>query len=316
MNKTQIEWVRNPDGSLGYTFNPITGCLNNCDYCYARKLANGRLKSRYLANLNIALPEPHDNPKLAFDDPFYPRFWPDKLKELCFTVVKRGETTMLYGRKQRDIFVCNMSDLFGIGVPESWTREILDVIKADTQDIFYLLTNQPQNLRRFGPFPDNCRVGATATDTSMFAEACYRLGKIKAKVKYISFEPLLDFKPREDTLDWKFWISQWLASGINWVIIGACTGTKREMQEICQRYNLTLMPYGKKWTAQPKIEWVKEIVEAADKAGIPVFLKENLKPLLEKENPHECYNGVLGRWKTDGGGDVVFKLRLRRETPK
>jgi hypothetical protein len=28
------------------------------------------------------------------------------------------------------------------------------------------------------------------------------------------------------------------------------------------------------------IEWVKQIVEAADKAGIAVFLKDNLKPLL------------------------------------
>ena len=35
MNKTKIEWVKNPDGTQGYTFNPITGCLNNCDYCYA-----------------------------------------------------------------------------------------------------------------------------------------------------------------------------------------------------------------------------------------------------------------------------------------
>jgi hypothetical protein len=31
----------------------------------------------------------------------------------------------------------------------------------------------------------------------------------------------------------------------------------------------------------PKIEWVQEIVEAADKAGIPVFLKDNLRPLGE-----------------------------------
>ena len=31
MNKTPIEWVKNPDGSQGYTSNPITGCLNGCD---------------------------------------------------------------------------------------------------------------------------------------------------------------------------------------------------------------------------------------------------------------------------------------------
>ena len=29
-----------------------------------------------------------------------------------------------------------------------------------------------------------------------------------------------------------------------------------------------------------KIEWVTEIVEAADAAGIPVFLKDSLKPMI------------------------------------
>lgn len=53
MNKTSIEWAKNPDGTQGYTWNPVTGCLNGCEYCYARKLANGRLKSRYLANSGI-----------------------------------------------------------------------------------------------------------------------------------------------------------------------------------------------------------------------------------------------------------------------
>ncbi len=35
-------------------------------------------------------------------------------------------------------------------------------------------------------------------------------------------------------------------------------------------------------TVMPEIEWVQEIVEACDKAGIPVFLKNNLKPLIDK----------------------------------
>jgi hypothetical protein len=56
---------------------------------------------------------------------------------------------------------------------------------------------------------------------------------------------------------------------------------------LCQVYNpekkypeLTLMPYGKKWTLQPKIEWVQEIVQAADRAGVAVFLKDNLRSML------------------------------------
>ena len=30
-------------------------------------------------------------------------------------------------------------------------------------------------------------------------------------------------------------------------------------------------------TIMPRIEWVQEIVQACDKAGIPVFLKDNLR---------------------------------------
>ncbi|HEY0087397.1 MAG TPA: DUF5131 family protein, partial [Candidatus Lokiarchaeia archaeon] len=31
MNRTKIEWT-------DYSWNPITGCLHNCWYCYAKKL--------------------------------------------------------------------------------------------------------------------------------------------------------------------------------------------------------------------------------------------------------------------------------------
>jgi len=34
----------------------------------------------------------------------------------------------------------------------------------------------------------------------------------------------------------------------------------------------------------PKIEWVRDIVRAADAAGIPVWLKDNLLPLLPLDN--------------------------------
>ena len=33
MNKTKIEWCDS-------TWNPVTGCLHGCEYCYARKIAN------------------------------------------------------------------------------------------------------------------------------------------------------------------------------------------------------------------------------------------------------------------------------------
>jgi len=151
---------------------------------------------------------------------------------------------------------CDMSDLFGIGIPEEWTRRVLSNIKHHWTDRFYLLTKQPQNLTRFSPFPDNCWVGVSATNTEMLLQACSSLEyPVEAKVKYLSIEPFLDW-----SFNWNesYLINAFKRAGIKCLIIGAQT-----------------KPY-----KPPKIEWVKEIVNAADKAGIPVFQKDNLKPLL------------------------------------
>ena len=302
MNKTLIEWCLNPDGSPGYTWNVITGCLGpkgdgvHCPYCYARRLANGRLKQRYLANGLVACDyeggeDGSDNElKVALTDPFYPRFWEERLKDIerplypfsiwsnnnesrtkpieCLPVNRHAK------RKKVGIFTCDMSDLFGIGIPEEWTRQVLDVIRTNSVDRFYLLTKQPQNLIKWSPFPENCWVGVTATEQCQFVRAVSELRFIEATIKYLSFEPLLahiPMLPEALTL-----------AGINWLIIGAMTGNLEDIKKMLMEYpQLDLKTYDyKRWTLQPKLEWVEEIVKAADKAGISVFLKDNLKPLL------------------------------------
>jgi len=256
LNQTDIEWVRNPGGTPGYTLNPITGCLNHVNGmckgggfpCYAYRLANGRLRKRYLANNNLAPtigdgPTPYNTSRLIDSlDPFYPRFWPERILQPA-----KGLSAYLK-TKRKGIFVCDMSDLFGIGIPEDWTRQVLEQIKVFSQHRFYLLTKQPQNLIKFSPFPPNCWVGVTATNWLAFSDALGHLATVKAKVKFLSFEPLLEriqFDMMQELL---------FPRVINWVIIGAQT-----------------KPY-----KPPKIEWVREIVEAADRAGIPVFQKNNL----------------------------------------
>ncbi len=243
MNKTPIGWAKNPDGTQGYSWNPITGCLNGCEYCYARRLANTRLKERYLANRTYASYNglPHGLGYTAPEiDPFYPRFWPEKLDIRRF--YDYGDCRN--HAKRRGIFACDMSDIFGIGVPPDWTFKVMQMIWACPQDRFYILTKQPQNLIKFSPFPDNAWVGVSVTDNGSFLKALPHLMGIEAKVKYLSVEPLLD----------EIYLTNISIEGLNWVIIGAQT----------------------KPTIMPKIEWVREIVEACDKAGIPVFLKNNL----------------------------------------
>jgi len=274
MNKTNIEWVKNPDGTHGYTWNPITGCLNHNNGmckgggfpCYAYRLANGRLEERYLANSNY--PETERYQRV----PFYPRFWPERLEPIGLTGGKKRPHSYGYlggfkEHKPKGIFVCDMGELFGDWIPEDWQQQIFEVIKTNPYHRFYLLTKQPQNLIKFSPFPENCWVGVTATRGRFYPEAMNALLNIDAKIKYLSIEPCLGPMPYNFSF-----------KGLDWLIIGAQT-----------------RPY-----KPPAIEHVKEIVEVADRAGIPIFLKDNLRTLIldslarhEIDRPHFLSNGEL-----------------------
>ncbi|KKN74754.1 hypothetical protein LCGC14_0387960 [marine sediment metagenome] len=190
--------------------------------------------------------------------------------------------------KHKGIFVCDMSDLFGIGVPEAWTTEVLDCIaqnNAYPKDRFYLLTKQPQNLIKFSPFPDNCWVGVSVTDTLMLIDACKYLRSIDATVKYLSLEPLLDW----DTFGVDTLLRRLLYDAhIRQVIIGSQT-----------------KPY-----RPPEISDIKEIVEACDKAGIPVFLKNNLYGLWY--NKTNDGSNQIPQWATRKNYHDI----LRQEMPE
>jgi len=303
MNKTKIEWVLNPDGTPGYTWNPLTGCLNHFNGlckgggfpCYAYRLAHGRLWQRYLANDNIALPVPEPLSETAVIDnqPFYPRFWPERLEDIkplpeLSGRFSAGVRQSLLEHKQKGVFVCDMGELFGDWIPQEWQRRIFDVIKANPWHRFYLLTKQPQNLIKFSPFPDNCWVGVTATNRDMFNNAVWHLMSIEANVKYISIEPLLS-PITAGILDtyhnWPVVNGSILSHVLGWLIIGAQT----------------------KPSVFPKIEWVQEIVEAAKQAMIPYFLKDNLASILPDDKLY---------WKLGYENGHFTEAKPRQEMPQ
>ncbi|GAI12568.1 unnamed protein product, partial [marine sediment metagenome] len=79
----------------------------------------------------------------------------------------------------------------------------------------------------------------------------------------------------------------WLGAIFNWLIIGAQT----------------------KPAVYPKIEYVEEILAAASKAGVPVFLKDNLAPLMSKLELLQVIDGQgLPRMRGD--------YTLRQEMPE
>lgn len=159
--------------------------------------------------------------------------------------------------KPARIFMGSTFELFGDWMEPYWMRDILEVVNTFSFFTFIFLTKQPQNLARC--FPDNCWIGVSATDDVMVTKAWKWLKPIQSKVKYISVEPLLSWGMSVKDCEWTI-----KDAGIRWVIIGALT------------------PYSPK--TAPQIEWVQEIVEACDKACVPVFLKDNLKSLMGGDN--------------------------------
>ncbi len=280
MNDTTIDWALNPDGTPGKTWNPTTGCTNHSDGlckmgdfpCYAYGIAHGRLQSRMLANTNLAH---HHEPVVDHGghhaDPFYPRLWEGRL----------GDKD-LFRSKPMGVFVDDMSDLFGI--PEDWTDRIVDQIKIHRQHRFYTLTKQPQKLPTSPVyFPDNCWVGVTATNAASLWIALECLARIRAKVKYLSIEPLLGapFAP-----SWE--LNRNRLPIVDWVIIGSCSGSEKSMRHLAYKNpQLRMQQFGSgsKWHLQPPVEWVRELATACTQEGIPLFLKNSLMNWLPEEEP-------------------------------
>ncbi len=255
LGKSNIEY-------LDRVWNFESGCTHDCHYCYAR-------------GITVRFPAHYPN---GFEPTLYPEAF----------------TSPLRLKKPSTIGVCFLGDLFDDAIdPEAlveWSstwqtkvplrQRIFSIIRQCSQHRFLFLTKQPQNLKRWSPFPSNCWVGVSATRFDELTHALYvGLQPIEAPVKYLSFEPLLG--------ETKLYPDDLRDCGINWVIIGAQT----------------------KPTVMPKIEWVREIVEAADAAGIPVFLKDSLKPLL-------C-STVKGQDFIESHNLWAFRyFKMRQEMPK
>ena len=115
------------------TWNPITGCLHLCRYCWARRLAEGRLK----------------NTK-KYSEGFKPRFHPEELSKKF----RPGEF----------VFVSDMGDMWGSWVFERWIWEVLNHIAKFPKTTFLFLTKNPARYFEFLDelsHMDNVILGAT-----------------------------------------------------------------------------------------------------------------------------------------------------------
>lgn len=248
MEKTKIEWCDS-------TWNPVTGCLHGCEYCYARKIAHrfstesenhtyfdGRPMSKY-----HELDEPaiviKTNRKSPFPFGFEPTFHRYRLDE-----PQKWE-------KPRTIFVCSMADLFGDWVPDSWIEEVFAACEKAPRHRYIFLTKNPHryvDLAKVGKLPQRGNMWYGSTLDSMSAKRYP--GRLLDNT-FVSIEPLTEYMD----------VGMGSFGSDRWVIIGAETGNRK----------------GK---VTPKKEWIDKICEAADITHMAVFMKDSLIPIVGEEN--------------------------------
>ena len=175
-------------------------------------------------------------------------------------------------KRGNNVFVGAMADLFGDWVPDEWIQEVLNTCEDHPLNNYLFLTKNPiryPKLVKKGllPMEENYWYGTTITDekTLFFMDARFKT--------FVSIEPLL--KPFQAS------VPAGMGDGLNqvkWIIIGAETGRRK----------------GK---VIPEFEWVKNIVLRADRAGIPVFMKNSLIPIVGEKNMRREYPEELKKHK-------------------
>ncbi len=199
MSKTNIEWVRNKDGSQGNNWNPFYGCRRKsagCENCYAEQIA-GRFSG--IDKNNKILPYSG----IATKTNGVSR-WTGE--------VKLNENVLLEPlkiKKPTMFFVNSMSDTFYSKFPDEWIDKLFGVMARCPQHTFQILTKRPERMleyiktRAYHAYndvrieteqfpPRNIWLGVSVENQKTADERIPLLLDTPADVRFLSCEPLLE----------------------------------------------------------------------------------------------------------------------------
>lgn len=133
----------------------------------------------------------------------------------------------------------------------AWIDEIFSHMSCNPQHSYIFLTKRPEKIQ-FRTNDDNVWMGVTVTCDAEKDRIRYLKENIKAKHYHVTFEPLFS---NIENIDF---------DGIEWIVIGTETGNRKG--KVC---------------ADP--QWVLNIAARARACNIPVFMKEDLLPVMGEE---------------------------------
>lgn len=260
MINSRIDWTDD-------SFNPISGCLHGCEYCYARDIAHrfdGGKKLKYGTRIVLDEPVIIDGKIAAYPYGFTPTF-------------HRYRLNGYIGKKGRNIFVCSMADLFGKWVPDEWIKEVFAACEKAPQHNYLFLTKNPQRYvelqdKKILAKMDNMWYGTSVTDEKSLKVAAGAFGDMKIGINtFFSIEPIL-----EDITNSETWSDCVKSQYMDWVIIGAETGRRKDK-------------------VVPERKWIEDIADECKRNGIPLFMKSSLADIWGEPMIQEFPEGLKGR---------------------
>ncbi len=212
MANSSIEWTE-------MTWNPTTGCTKisaGCKFCYAEVMTRrlkgmGQEKYRY----GFKIVKPHRESLKV------PYTW----------------------KGSKVVFVNSMSDLFHTAIPLSFIKEVFEVMNDNPQHVFQVLTKRADRLLEVHKelkWTHNIWMGVSVEDEKVKDRIGF-LRKTKAKVKFLSLEPLIG--P----------LTNLNLKKIDWVIVGGESGHKPRPMDA---------------------DWVLDIQEQCKTSDVPFFFKQ------------------------------------------
>lgn len=190
-----------------WSYNPATGCLKNCSYCYAKVIterfkpkipvAGKRLDGVWLAE-----------PGTPFPHGFEPTWYEHRLQEPA-----RKKDPAL-------VFVGDMADLWSPAFPDWARQKALAAMVAAPHHVYLCLSKTPQG------YPANLPPGVwpgTTIERGLFKPGrLAALKRVHADLRWLSVEPLLgDLRFAPGELD-----------AVGWVVVGSQTGNRGPLPEV------------------------------------------------------------------------------------
>lgn len=216
------------------TFNPWIGCTEvspGCDNCYARIL-DARHKWGGATHWGSGVKRMRTAPSN----------W-DQLH-------KWDRQAQVSG-KRRFVFCASLADVFDNEVPDGWRTDLWALVRETPSLTWLILTKRIGNSSKMLPVVllPNVWLGASVVNQEEADRDIPKLLATPAAKHFISYEPALA------ALDLHPWLR--VVRGINWVIVGGESGSKRRIMNI---------------------ENARSVIRQCKETGVPVFVKQDNGP--------------------------------------